>query len=61
MRRDGDIAPYRQAARGVRTAMGYGNGTTRWGMAMRAHNMGHGNGGEWTGLAMHLAIGKDFC
>ena len=47
VRRDGDIAPYRQAARGVRTAMGYGNGTTRWGMAMRAHNMGHGNGGEW--------------
>ncbi len=44
VRRDGDIAPYRQAARGVRTAMRYGNGTTRWGMAMRAHNMGHGHG-----------------
>ncbi len=29
------------------TTTGYGNGTARRGMAMRAHNMGHGNGGEW--------------
>ena len=114
--RRASIAPYRQAARGVRTATGYGNGSARrdrttgrgngtgprdraarWGhralppsrtrgahghgVRQRDHTMGHGNegaqhgarprgtatglhqgaNGKWTGLAMHLAIGEDFC